>query len=1174
VLRLHLLGGLALEVDGRRVDLPAGRRARSLLAWLALNRGAHSRAEVAGRFWPEVPETSARGSLRLALWAIRRALGAAADECLVATRDEVGLAANGSVWVDLAEFRRLLAERRYEEAVLLCRGEPLVELDDDWAYGVREEHREQLVDALGRLAGEADARGDVRQAVAWTRRQVAIDPLGEESCRELMRRLAAAGDRASALGAYERLRERLERELGIAPSPSTRKLAYALARGGEMGVAAPEQTTPSQSRATGGGEPGAAESPPPVPAPLARSDRSAFVGRRDELEWLRGQWRRARAGEIRTVLVGGEAGIGKSRLAAEFAAAAAVEGAAVLFGHTDEDPIVPFQPFVEALRRHVADTPLDELNAVLGPATSDLARLLPELQRRLRAIEPLGGRPEAERYLMFEAVASLLAQLSRSAPVVLVLEDLHWADRPTLLLLRHLARAPQRAALLILGTFREAEPGAGNDIAEVLADLRRDAVVTRLSLVGLGQADVGDLVASWSRVEPPQSLIHALHENTGGNPFFVEETVRHLEGAGVLRGDEWRWSARDSLEQAGVSAGVKEIVARRVATLGDTCRRLLDVGAVIGRTFELELLERVTGTPAGRIADVLEEAVGARVLTEETMGADGLYAFSHALVRETLYERLTRARRVRLHRAIVDAMEDLYAEDPGSRLGELAYHALQSARPQDAERASGYAAGAGEQAMERLAYEEAAAQFDRALVALDLGPEHDPLRRHELLVALGEALAKAGEPAGAADAFDAAAAAARELGRADLLGRAALGFAGSWALTRVAVESRAVDLLEEALAALDPAEQVLRTRLLTRLSEELYYTDERERRAELSGEALRLARGAGDTAALAAALGARHTAVWGQRRPEERLDVAKEMEDLGAQAGNAEIAFQGAAWSFADLLELGRVQEAESELARVLALAEELRQPAYRWWAEMLGATRASIDGEFHAVEARIREAAVWGRRAQIPTAEMYEEGQLHYLRVDHGRAGDAVEGTRRLASEYPAVPSTRCMLAEACAAAGLEEEARRELYAVAADEATQLMMNASWSVGMHSLAMACARVGDADLAAKLYGALLSAEPYCHVAFRGASFRGSVARTLGVLAATAEDAENADRHFRRAIEHNERIGALCQLLHARRDYGSFLQRQGDEDSAAELLTSARELGMRLGMSDAVPAVTS
>ena len=691
-------------------------------------------------------------------------------------------------------------------------------------------------------------------------------------------------------------------------------------------------------------------------------------------------------------------------------------------------------------------------------------------------------------------------------------------------------------------------------------------MVERLSIGGLGRAEIGELFASWSDVEAPPGLIRALHEDTGGNPFFVQEIIRHLDEAGILRAAESRWSSRISLEEVGVPEGVRAVVARRLAALGNACTRLLDLGAVIGRSFELELLERLSGQSAERIAELLEEAVAARVLTEDSGPAGGRYAFSYALVRETIYERLTRTRRVRLHRAIAEAMEDLYGRDPGPHLGDLAYHALRSARPRDAERASAYARGAGEYAMRLLAYEEAAAHYHQALQALELSPESNADEQCELLLALGDALAKAGETAEAAEAFDAAAAVARNLGREDQLARAALGFAGRWALTRVDVEPASITLLEEALETIGEAYPVLRVRLLTRLSEELYYTPERDRRVELSADALGLARRNGDKSALAAALGARHTAIWGQQPAERRLEIASEMVRLG-DASNPEIAFQGVAWSFADLLELGRLVEADAALARVAQLADELRQPAYRWWAHMLSATRAYMAGEFVEAESRIREAGLWGRRAQIPSAEMYEFGQVYFLRLEQGRADEVVELPRSLVPVYPAVPSIRCMLAQACAETGRVDEAREYLLSMANDHDALSMMNASWSVGMYALAMACARLGDADLAPQLYRALRPLEPYCHVAFRGSAFQGSVARTLGVLAATAGHDEEAERHLRRALEQNERMGALPQL--AAPATTSECCCAGAERTTRALRSFTRRASLRLGSAWAI-----
>ncbi len=320
MLRIRVLGELTLELDGEALPAPPGRRLQALLGWLALHPGMHARAEVAGQLWPDVLDESARMSLRTVLADLRRTLG---DGQLVATRDQVGLARE--VWIDARAFDELLADRRLDGALALVRGEVLEGLADEWVYAERDRCAAAVRDALRGLAAQAEAAGDLRAAVARTREQVAADPLAEDAHRDLIRRLAAAGDRPAALSAYLSLRERLARELQIAPSAQTRALVAQI-RGAEAGPVAVPAT--------------------PLPPPLARHHRSPFVGRAEALATLRDAF--AGAGEGRVVLLAGEPGIGKTRLAAELARAAHADGATVLYGRAHEDPLAPYHPFAEA----------------------------------------------------------------------------------------------------------------------------------------------------------------------------------------------------------------------------------------------------------------------------------------------------------------------------------------------------------------------------------------------------------------------------------------------------------------------------------------------------------------------------------------------------------------------------------------------------------------------------------------------------------------------------------------------------------------------------------------------------------------------------------------------------------------------------------------------------------
>src|SRR5215217_5171252 len=316
MLLVRILGELELELDGAPLAVPASRRARALLAYLALNPGPHPRPALAARFWPDVLDESARTSLRGALADVRRALGPAAESHLIATRETAGLT---DVWTDAAGFAELAAAGRDRDALDLCRGDVLAGLEDEWIVSARDEHRDAQSAALARLADSAD---DPEEALRHARARIPLDPLSEGAHRDLMTRLAAAGDRPAALAVYGRLAERLRSELRIAPSAATRALAESLR------TSAPER--------------------PPLPHALdPRRARSAFVGRTAELARLRA----AVADDARRLLaISGDPGIGKTRLLAQLAHAAYAEGATVLYGRSPEEAVAPYQPFAEALR--------------------------------------------------------------------------------------------------------------------------------------------------------------------------------------------------------------------------------------------------------------------------------------------------------------------------------------------------------------------------------------------------------------------------------------------------------------------------------------------------------------------------------------------------------------------------------------------------------------------------------------------------------------------------------------------------------------------------------------------------------------------------------------------------------------------------------------------------------
>ena len=855
MLRVCLLGGLEVDAGVARAGVPAGRPARLVLSLLAAFPGEHARAEVAARLWPDVLDSSARASLRTALSELRGALGPAASH-VRATRESVELGGT-DLWVDLREFSELVRAGRCAEALALCRGEVLEGLDEEWVLGLRSRHAAERAEAAAALVRAATAAADVGSALAWARQSAAWDPLGEAAERQLMLALAAAGDRAGALRSYGEFSRRLARELGLGPSGATRELASWLRRE-EPGRAATVASGLS------------------LPERLDAVRSGAFVGREAAGARLHEAFARARSGDRCVALVTGEPGIGKTRLLAEFSHAVQGAGALVLYGRCEEEAAMPYQPFVEAL----APLAVPEL---LADGRSEFAAGRPG--------EPASD-PEADRARLFDAASEWLEELAAIRPLVLALDDLHWGDRSTLLLVRRLATRHRRVPLLLLGTARDVELGTGHPLTEVLAAIQRDRPVVRVALQGLEEAAVATVVEALAGRRPDPAAARTLHERTGGNPFFVRQLAQHAGGR----------------EAVAVPDAVRDVVAARAGRLPERARRLLELAAVAGSEFDAELVRVATGEPEEPVLDALDDALRAGLL-RELPGAERL-AFTHALVRDALVGQLSAARRAYLHRRIADALAGRAERAPERWLAPLAHHALAGAGT-DPEPAVGYALDAARQAVERLAWEDAVELLERA-EGLARG-RAAPARLAEVLVSLGEARLRAGETDRARIAFEEAARLARDERRDDLLARAALGAAGL-GVTIVAVDEPLVALLEEALERLQPHRAPLRVRLLSRLAIALAYAPAEARRQALADAAVATARTLADSGALAVALTASHAVHSAPEHLSARLATADELVSLGARTGEPEIELHGRHWRVVDLLEQGDVSSAADEI--------------------------------------------------------------------------------------------------------------------------------------------------------------------------------------------------------------------------------------------------------------------
>ena len=463
----------------------------------------------------------------------------------------------------------------------------------------------------------------------------------------------------------------------------------------------------------------------PVPAPPILDVGTGgpdFVGRESERGQAEQVWARATKGRHQLLLLAGDPGIGKTRFAMEFARSRAADGATVLIGRCDEEALIPYQPFVEALTWYARVCPELELRGQLAAigGGAELSPLVPELVRRLPDLPvPPQMSADAERYRLFEAVTTLLARASTPHPVLLVLDDLHWADKATLLMLRHIVRSPDHAAVCIVGTYRESELARTHPLSDVLADLRREQTVTRLSLRGLDEQHVNGLIASLVGGDTPRQLASYVTEHTDGNPFFVAETLRHLAETGVLAQMSQRSSAH--IGELGLPEGVKEVIGRRLSRLTPECNTVLALASVVGREFDVAVIEALEDLPGDRLLDAIDEARRAR-LVDEAPGRPDRFSFAHSLIRETLYGELTSSRRVRLHRRVGEVIERLAEGRTDPPVADLAYHFVQAASGDTAEKAIAYSIRAGDRAAEALAHEEALRFYEGALQALEFKP--------------------------------------------------------------------------------------------------------------------------------------------------------------------------------------------------------------------------------------------------------------------------------------------------------------------------------------------------------------------------------------------------------------------------------------------------------------------
>jgi class 3 adenylate cyclase len=908
----------------------------------------------------------------------------------------------------------------------------------------------------------------------------------------------------------------------------------------------------------------------PLPPRLGTRSRFAMFGRSAEMEALALAWAKAKDGQRQVVLVAGEPGIGKTRLATEAARAAHADSGTALFGACDEDVALPYRPFVEALRHYVTHAPAAVLTTHVAAHRGELARLVPELARRIPDLPaPQAAEAETERFLLFEAVTGLVATASRESPIVLVLDDLHWAVAPELLLLKHLVRSVEPMRLLVIGTYRHTDLSRTHPLTALLADLRTESGVERVSLHGLDDDAVDALVAAVTRHELDDALIalaRVVRRETEGNPFFMGEVVRHLIESGALFQERGRWTYRGAIAELGIPEGVREVIGRRLGRLSAATSRVLGLAAVIGRQFDVALLATIAETSEDAVLDALEEATAAALVTD-VRGSPDTFTFRHALIRTTLYEELSAPRRARLHQRVGEALEGLVRATPGARIEELAYHWLAATRTADIGKAIAYARQAGERALAGLAFEEAAAHFARALAVLEPhGPDGERLRC-DLLLALADAQRRAGDTA-YRETVAQAVAVARALGDGERLALAALASArpGGFLASFNLVDEGLISLYEEANAALGDTDSLLRARLLGQLAvESVYASGPGDRRDALSQEAVRIARRLGDRTGLAQVLILRLLAIYDPFTLAERLGLIDELGALARELGSSELAWHAALHRTCALLESGDVEGAERALVEVERLAGQLRQPFYTWFARIEQTGFAVMRGAPDA-EAQVFATFELGMAGGQPDAPVALAGQLAILRHNQGRYAELADVVRANMEAMTHNSSlARAALARFYCEMDQCVEAREQVEILRANDFYHPL---NWSFGAYltNVGEVVSDLHDRSAAASLYERLRPLAGQVLAAVVGCS--GSFALWCGMLAACLGRWDDAERHFADALAMNERLGARPYAVRTRRAWAAMLLDRGatgDAPRARELIAAGLAEAGSLGM---------
>ncbi len=892
-----------------------------------------------------------------------------------------------------------------------------------------------------------------------------------------------------------------------------------------------------------------------LPPLLTLTGGVPFVGRRQAWDVLQGTWAAAAVGARQVVLVPGEAGAGKTRLVTEFARHVHGAGAAVLYGTCAEDQSAPYQPFAEALDHLLAALGADVAAGRFGAVAPELARLVPRHEDVLGEPAPVGhGDPDVERSRLFAAVIGTLGELAAERPVLLVLDDLHWARPPTIELLGELVRNQTLTRMLIIGAYRSAPADTSAALRAALPDLRRLPGVVRLPLAGFDPAGVADFVAAAAGHDVGadlRSAVDALARQTDGNAFLLVELWQHLVETGRIKRRGERWVVADPLVDIVSPEGVRDVVAARLAQLTPEAGRLLSIAAVIGTSFEPTVLAAAAECPVEEVLSILDEAAGSSIVGDD--GA-GRHRFVHELWRRSVYDALGSAERCRHHLAIARA---LGAGADHRRVAEIANHLVAAVPLADPRQAVEAALRAADAATEAVAYDDALRFLESVLPITTDG-------RTEVLLRAADAAMRAGDVARAkqhcVEAFELATRAGVVMQRI----AAALGY-GEAAWRDARDGPTAARLLRSVLPV--APDEASRVRLQASLTRALALSGDGEAARVLGEDVLASARRLDDRYARRLAFDAMSFVPWTPQSLDGQLAVMVEAAEIAAAEGDVEWENHALSKRLYGEIIAGDLTAARVTARRHREVSNLLGQPLFSALDCQAHALLALGEGRFGDAEALAAEADELSRSLSGASSGGYGV-QLFSIRREQGRLDEArpiVEAVARLGR---AGSTWRPALAVMYAELGLHGEAAAEVAELTADGLAAVARDALWHASLSYLADACFAVGDRVAAEAVYDALLPWRGRVVEVGHLLAAHGAVDRYLAKLADLLGHDREAEIHYEAALRIDQAANMPVWLAHTQLDFGLFLAgRAGPEDRARSdaLLAAAATAAERHGM---------